>query len=414
MQLIVSKKLDARDAAKSRGQPIIAKPDYRQKLEEQIRMKKEQQAKVHAKAARRAAAQDAGQSSTPAAPAAVAAAAAVAVSNDKNGPVSLSKTIEQQRQSKRDRLVHAKSQAELNAEKKAAQAEAAAAAAAAAAADEESSDGKVAPKITFTTEMRPGESFRSYQARLVAEKSRLMNAEVDTAPKGLSQRKKRKLDERDEKKKERRSSTLDPAERKVREEREAKDRLDIARGFVPGSSEPSTKRQRREDGPIEFEDEDHVKFGEVADRPPTLTMMPKSKTLKGKMDADRVIDSLLLMQEKKSRKAGREMDEQEKREWIEKQRDLNRRKQLAEEEKERQLADLREQSLAAYKASKAKRKEEEVNAKLNGTGGKSEEPYVKKSILKKQRRNRERMQAFKDQRDLELDMEIEMADNFDA
>lgn len=426
MQMIISKKLDERDKAKSKGQKIIQKPDYKQRLEEQIQLKRQQQEKAHAKAAKRAAggaggqnnnAPSAGSSQSTTTPSKSAPAVTPtseltpsSTPSSKSGVISLSKSIEQQRQAKRDRKAHAESKYEVNAEQKAleaAEAKAAAAAAAAASNPDGTDEPKtMTAKAIFSTEMRPGESFRSYQARLVAEKSKLMNAEVVAAPKGLSEKKKRKLDEKEQKRKEKKSTTLDPIERRVREEREAKDRLDAERGLR------TVKLPDHEGRAKEFDDLEPIEFGDVAERPPQLTVLPKSKTLSNKLDTDRIIDGLLLLQEQKRRKAGQPaMDALEKAEWISKQRDVTRIQQMAAEAKEKELEALREQSLAAYKASKKRRREEEADAKLAEAG--KDKPYVKKSVLKKQKRNRERMQAFKDQQDLELDMEIEMADDYD-
>ena len=151
----------------------------------------------------------------------------------------------------------------------------------------------------------------------------------------------------------------------------------------------------------------------MAERPPTLTVVPKSKTLSNQISHERIIDGLLLMQEGKAKKKGglKGMDAQEKADWIAKQRDSLRRKDAQEAADAASLASLREQSIAAYKAAKKKKREDDAEGKLAAEPTK--EVYVKKSVLKKQKRNRERLQAFKDSADLDLDMEIEMAGGFD-
>lgn len=455
MQLLVSKKLDARDAAKAQGKAIVSVPDYKQRLEEQVRQKSQAQKKQQEKAARRQAA--AGGTTAPQATSSSSAAAtsnssssSASATPSRDGAVSLSKSLEQQRQSKQAKQVHQKTQAELKAEVKAAAAAAdaaAAAEAAATAASAESDAPKVAAKIHFSTEMRPGESFRSYQARLVQEKSRLMNAEVTEGKKKLSERKKRKLDEKEQKRKERKGlghgggadgddgpgEQETPIERRVRKEREAKDAADIARGDTP-EGVPATKRQRLAEeaagsGGIpskrkEFSGREEVAFGEVAERPPTLTLLPKSKTLSAKVDAERMRAGLLLLQKQKKKK-GQNLDEEEKAEWLQKQADLTRRTLAADEAKERELQSLREASIQAYKQGKRKRLDEAAETRkatagsaasgLEGVGGTKgkDEVYVKKRTLKKQARNRDRMRQFKDNADLDLDMEIEMADDVD-
>jgi len=162
----------------------------------------------------------------------------------------------------------------------------------------------------------------------------------------------------------------------------------------------------------EFATSEPVGFGEIVDRPPTLTVVPKSKALPGAISHDRIIDSLLLMQEGKAKKRGglKGMSDEEKAEWIAKQRDVLRRQDAQAAADQRALESLRAQSVAAYKASKLKRRAEEADAASKND---TEKPYIKKAVLKKMKRNRERMQQFKDNADLDLDLEIEMAGGFD-
>ena len=119
-------------------------------------------------------------------------------------PVSLSKTVDQQRQQKADQARSALERAQRRVQEQEAQREAASAAAASEAAASTAaasaasgpallSDGAAptAEKVVFTTEMRPGESFRSYQARLVREKAEKMQVEVKG--KKMSEKKKRSV-----------------------------------------------------------------------------------------------------------------------------------------------------------------------------------------------------------------------------
>ena len=234
----------------------------------------------------------------------------------------------------------------------------------------------------------------------------------------------RKLDEREDKKKSKKDPSVDPREARFLAEREAKDKADAQRvasrwGYNPdeekdADEEGAARAKRARTGTAtEFTSAESVAFGEIVDRPPQLSVVPKSKVLSNKISHDRIIDSLLLMQEGKAKKRGglKGLSAEEKADWISKQRDALSREEAVARAKEATLQSLREQSMAAYKASKAKRKAEDADAKLNDAD--KDKPYVKKSILKKQRRNRERMQQFKDAADLDLDMEIEAAGGFD-
>ena len=219
-QLLISKKLDARDrmrqeehqakmgkGKRSRSNSAQLLPDYKQQLAAQIAASKARAEKSAAKEERKRLAKERAAAQQAAAPASVAAAATADDGGDdaqqpeapvesaaKGGAVSLSKSVEQQRQSKADRAA-AEKQRGTDSERKLAAASAAAAAAESAAAGvdakerSEIGNPKVAPRIVFKTEMRPGESFRSYQARLVREKAEKMQIEVKN--KALSEKKKR-------------------------------------------------------------------------------------------------------------------------------------------------------------------------------------------------------------------------------
>jgi len=238
-----------------------------------------------------------------------------------------------------------------------------------------------------------------------------------------------KLAERDDKKKAKKDPTLDPREERFQAERAAKDAADAARiaarwGYDKDAAESKEadadaegaargNKRPRPATATEFSTEAPVSFGDVADRPPQLSVVPKSKLLSGSISHDRIIDSLLLMQEGKAAKRGglKGLSEEARADWISKQRDKLSRETAAERAKQEQMESLREASIAAYKASKLKRRAEDEEAKLADTG--KDKPYVRKRVLKKQQRNRERQQHFKDAADLEADMEIEAAGGFD-
>jgi hypothetical protein len=311
---------------------------------------------------------------------------------------------------------------------------------------EDSGAASAASAAVFTTELRPGESFRSFQARLVREKSERMQMEVKR--KTLSDKRKRKLDERDEKKKAKKDPTRDTREQHFLEERQAKDAADAARaallkagpmavgakGTAAMASAASAAAASASAGGASDDDDDDGRlakrartvtatefastavpvFGDVVDRPPSLTVLPKSKGLPSAVDTERMLSSLLLLQEDKSAKRGglKGLDATARADWIATQRARLQRESAAEERERAALEELRAQSVAAYKAAKLKRKQSDAEAKERGEGGR-EQPYVKKSVLKKQRRNRERLQSFKEQQELELDMQIDAAGRFD-
>lgn len=433
-QLQISKQMDRREREQGKGEKGAkgskGKTDYKSKLAEQIAQaaaaKKLQAQRAQEKAARRQAAKQ-------------AAAAGLAPSDDADAPatspssptpsdvdpsaapassdpaqpaapsvVSLSRSRDEQRAAKRARLEQ-EAEARRKAEEEAEQAEAAAEAAdAAASADaEQQSTGSASSSqhVQFDTEMRPGESFRSYQSRLLQEKRARMNAESVSA-KGLSERRKRKLAEKDERKRARKDpNAVDARERRAMEERRCKDERDGVAPSSPSSSATATAR--------DFATEAPVAFGEVVERPPTLTVVPRSRSLAPVIERERIIESLVLMQKKKGKKGG-SLDEAQKEEWIERQLDVARRSQLALQKKERDLQSLREASVAAYKAAK-KRKREEEGTGGAGSGLEGVKPlaYQNKRAAKKAARNRQRMSQFRQDKELEMDAEIEMADDFD-
>jgi hypothetical protein len=269
-----------------------------------------------------------------------------------------------------------------------------------------------ASAAVFTTELRPGESFRSFQARLVREKSERMQMEVKR--KTLSDKRKRKLDERDEKKKTKKDPTLDTREQHFLEERQAKDAADAARAALlkagpmavgakgkaavvaaaaaaaasacaVGASDDDddngrpSKRARTVTA-TEFASTAVPVFGDVVDRPPSLTVLPKSKGLPSAVDTERMLSSLLLLQEGKSAKRGglKGLDATARADWIAAQRARLQRESAAEEQQRAALDELRAQSVAAYKAAKLKRKQSDAEAKESGEGGR-EQPYVKRN-----------------------------------
>jgi len=465
-QLLISKKLDQRDRERNHqqsGKPSARAggkggggggngsnymlPDYKQALQDQINAHRERAAKQAAKDERRRLASEGGGGGAPgnsASAAAPAVAASPARPASAAGVVSLSKSVEQQRQ---DRAARKSDDAKRSTESAAKAATAgtaeddgeneaggddAADPTSPSLADQGALSKPAASSVSFSTEMRPGESFRSFQARLVREKSEKMQLEVHR--KTLNEKRKRKLAERDEKKKAKKDPGVDMAERQYIAEREAKEKADAARAALLKAGPPvkgkgkaaaaaaavsddddddgRPSKRPRSSGAKEFAVAAPPSFGDVAERPPTLTTLPKSKALpSGKLEADRILDSLLLMQEGKPAKRGglKGLDQAAKDEWIAKQRDQLRREAAAQERQRQEMEDLRAQSVAAYKASKARRKEEEAEAAASGAG--DDKPYVKKRVLKKQRRNRERLQQFKEQQELEADMEIEMAED---
>jgi hypothetical protein len=208
--MLISKKLDARDRERTEAERAAVEgramkrpgssgtnflPDYKQALQAQIAASSERAAKKAAKDERRRLSREAAAASaTGEAAAASAASSASQAAESTQATVSLSKSVVQQRLAKADRAAEeARRSADAQLKAKAA-ADAAASAAAVAAAEahaaaESSNAAAAAAKLTFTTEMRAGESFRSYQARLVREKAEKMEGKV--LAKKISEKKKR-------------------------------------------------------------------------------------------------------------------------------------------------------------------------------------------------------------------------------
>lgn len=471
-QLAISKKLEQRDKfnikAKDKNgtaghgaQPV--KLDYKQALQAQAaaarmaekqRREKEERRKQQraereqaAAAAAASAAADAGESSI-----AEPAQAEATLDSDKT-VVSLSRSIEEQRAARKAAQAARRASKEDAAaddddanDEDEAESDNNADDAAASSLSTPAAPQTISARDLFSTQMRPGESFRSYQQRLLREKAEKMAMEVKIRK--LSEKNKRKLAEREAKKKARRDPSLDPAELAVAAEREAKERRDREREEaekngkgknkgkgghkrVHPSDAPDTEavvssppKRPRSSAPADFAPKEHVAFGEVVERPPTLSVLPKSRTLNAHsaastnastvQDKARIIDSLLLLKPSGKKKKGQQMSERDaeaekaRLEWAAQQRRVAEADAAAAADaRQREIEQLREQSLAAYKRSKLKRKAEEMEPTASASSAASK-PVINRRQLKKKQRHQQRMKTFKENLEMEMALGIDV------
>jgi hypothetical protein len=115
-------------------------------------------------------------------------------------------------------------------------------------------EAKVVSAYKFQTEMREGETFRSYSRRIGIEKRRVLIAQAEKL-KRTSGKRKQFLDDRKKRGK------------------EGKRAADDSYGDAKHEKGWVTRDYRIKD----FEQTESVRFGEVADRPPDLSVVPKQK-----------------------------------------------------------------------------------------------------------------------------------------
>lgn len=193
---------------------------------------------------------------------------------------------------------------------------------------------KPGEQYEFQTTIREGESFKSYCRRIGREKRMVLVGQSQKLTK-ISEKRKRHLNERKQKEKEKRSG--------LKQEDDA-DSADDPR--------PAHLKNRKK----EFDKTEEVKFGEVADAPPLISRFPKKKEVG--MNA---LAEFLRKKQEEAESAGENGDEdegedsdedEEEREERERAEEEYKKQQQKEQLEARMLELMRERSQNAYTALK--------------------------------------------------------------
>lgn len=178
----------------------------------------------------------------------------------------------------------------------------------------------------FATKIEPGESFASYCKRIGQEKRIALLSQAGGKMKKTSDKRKQFL--KDKKKKKKKGGG--------------------------GNGSDGDEEQGGRGGKAKVFEAEKIKFGDIADRPPELTVKPKKK--------ERVnVTNIARIGEDEDEDSDEEADRQESAEAA-----------VAKKQAEaRMLAMLRDKAQAAYKQSKQRRREQDKQKQLANSGNKS-------------------------------------------